>query len=208
MNLVSKEPVLVLISAICPNVLALNVFKLAVAVLNDAVTLCIVVNLESTDAVYNANVLFLVSWDDVYKFKLAVDSCNLKTCAAIEAVRVWRVENLASNEPVLVLISAMWPLTLALNKFSDAVLSSILVNLNPALAVKLFTDAVAAVNCATELPIVPVPIDALNAVIELDTELLNVTKVEPVKLFKDDVLSSNLLNLLFWLVLVVSFEEV
>jgi len=75
-------------------------------------------------------------------------------------------------------------------------------------AVNEFTDAVAAVNCATELPIVPVPIDALNAVIEPETELLNVTKVEPVKLFKDDVLSSNLLNLVFCAVLVVSLEEV
>ena len=71
-----------------------------------------------------------------------------------------------------------------------------------------FTDAVAALKCVTELPIVPLPIDELNAVIEPDTELLNVTKVEPVKLFKDDVLSSNLLNLVFCPVLVVSLEEV
>ena len=75
-------------------------------------------------------------------------------------------------------------------------------------AVNEFTDAVAALKCATELPIVPLPIDELNAVIEPETELLNVTKVEPVKLFKDDVLSSNLLNLAFCAVLAVSLEDV
>ena len=87
--------------------------------------------------------------DAVNKFNDAVLSCNLVTCAAIEAVKVWRVKFLASCEEVYAFKLAVeaWILPNLVSadevyKFIDAVLSSILVNLVKADALNVFKLAV------------------------------------------------------------------
>jgi len=79
-------------SAMWPLTLALNIF-------NEDVLSSILLNLVKVDAL---NV-----------FNDAVDSSILLIWVWTDAVKVWSVVNLPSNYPVLVLISAMCPLTLA-----------------------------------------------------------------------------------------------